>query len=178
MGVLDGFKKVIGIEEIEEDDIATEEEIKMAKEKIINEMPAVEKSAREKDGGSFVPAFNRSSNKSLERKAMSMDKRYSSGGTTALKLLVIEPKNFEECRTLVDNLKAKKPVIVNLEKLETETAKKIFDFLNGAVYALNGNVNKITSNIFIFAPSNVGITESRDDRNTGVNNSDRGPWGK
>ena len=58
---------------------------------------------------------------------------------------------------LVDSLKAKKPVIINLEKIETDTARKIFDFLSGATYALNGNVQKVANNIFIFAPENVDV---------------------
>lgn len=82
--------------------------------------------------------------------------------TNSLKLVLIEPKGFEECPKLVDSLKSRKPVIINLEKLETETAKKIFDFLSGATYALNGNVQKITNNIFIFAPENVSIAASQD----------------
>ena len=57
----------------------------------------------------------------------------------------------------MDSLKAKKPVIINLENLETDTARKIFDFLSGATYALNGNVQKVANNIFVFAPENVVI---------------------
>ena len=61
---------------------------------------------------------------------------------------------------LVDNLKSRKPVIVNLERLESDTARKIFDFLSGATYALNGNVQKVANNIFVFAPENVDINSS------------------
>ena len=74
------------------------------------------------------------------------------------KMLVIEPKGFEECPRLVDSLKAKKPVIINLEKIESDLARKVFDFLSGATYALNGNVQKVANNIFIFAPENVEVT--------------------
>lgn len=73
------------------------------------------------------------------------------------KLVVTEPKSFDECPKLVDSLKSRKPVIINLEKLETEKARKIFDFLSGATYALNGNVQKVANNIFVFAPDNVDV---------------------
>ncbi|MFR2966055.1 MAG: cell division protein SepF [Anaerovoracaceae bacterium] len=56
--------------------------------------------------------------------------------------MVIEPKSFDECPKLVDSLKGRRPVIINLEKIETETAKKIFDFLSGATL-LNGNVQRL-----------------------------------
>ena len=76
------------------------------------------------------------------------------------KLVVTEPKSFDECPKLVDSLKSRKPVIVNLERLESDTARKIFDFLSGATYALNGNVQKVANNIFVFAPENVDINSS------------------
>ena len=78
--------------------------------------------------------------------------------TSAFKLVVIEPSGFDECSKLVDSLKSRKPIIVNLEKLDSDTARKIFDFLGGATYALNGNVQKVANNIFIFAPENVAIS--------------------
>jgi cell division inhibitor SepF len=92
--------------------------------------------------------------------------------------VVIEPKNFDECRKLVDSLKARKPVIINLEMVETEVARKIFDFLSGAVYALNGNVQKVASNIFIFAPENVNISASveRDTTADFKEDKNQSPW--
>ena len=83
-----------------------------------------------------------------------------------MKLVVIEPSSFEESPKLVDSLKERKPVIINLEKIDSETARKIFDFLSGATYALNGNVQKVANNIFVFAPDNVDITSNE------ANNSD------
>ena len=80
----------------------------------------------------------------------------------AFKLMVIEPDGFEECPKLVDSLKSRKPVIINLEKIDSDTARKIFDFLSGATYALNGNVQKVANNIFIFAPENVDISSTND----------------
>ena len=77
--------------------------------------------------------------------------------TAEFKIVVIDPKAFDECPQLVDSLKARKPVIINLEHLENDTARKIFDFLSGATYALNGNVQKIAQNIFVFLPENVDV---------------------
>ncbi|MDO4482543.1 MAG: cell division protein SepF [Bacillota bacterium] len=77
-----------------------------------------------------------------------------------MKLIVNEPSAFEDCSKIADNLKNKKPVIINLEKLETEIAKRIFDFVSGATYALDGSVQKVANNIFVFAPDNVDITSN------------------
>ena len=108
-------------------------------------------------------------------KAIPMEKRVSIAGTNAFKLVVIEPKSFDECPKLVDSLKGRRPVIINLEKIETETAKKIFDFLSGATYALNGNVQKVANNIFIFAPESVDIAANQDERGFEFGGN-KSPW--
>lgn len=163
MGFTDSIKKVIGIEEFEDDEMITEEEVNAAKEKIAKEPkrtfsePATEKKPY------TAPS------------AKTQEKRYSVANTSAFKLVLIEPKSFEECPKLVDSLKGRRPVIINLEKLETEVAKKIFDFMSGATYALNGNVQKVANNIFIFAPENVDISASQDER-TGFSAEEKNLW--
>lgn len=57
----------------------------------------------------------------------------------------------------IDDLKMRKTVVVNLEELELECKKQIFDFINGGLYALEGNIHKVTKDIFILAPNNVEI---------------------
>jgi len=76
----------------------------------------------------------------------------------------------------VDSLKTRKPIIINLEKLESETARKIFDFLSGATYALNGNVQKVANNIFVFAPENVDISASVENKGFDFNNMQKDSW--
>lgn len=77
--------------------------------------------------------------------------------TTQLKVVVHTPLSFENAREIADHLKAKKPVVINLENVEIPVAKRIIDFLSGAVYALDGNIQKIADRIFLIAPYNVGI---------------------
>ena len=81
--------------------------------------------------------------------------------TAEFQIVMTEPKSFDECPELVDSLKSRKPVILNLECMENDPARKIFDFLSGATYALNGNVQKIAQNIFVFLPENVDIQASQ-----------------
>jgi len=96
--------------------------------------------------------------------------------TTRFKIVVIEPKGFDECPKLVDSLKSKKPVIINLENIENDTARKIFDFLSGATYALNGNVQKIAQNIFVFLPENVDVQASSDTQGHRYGEDRSDPW--
>lgn len=77
--------------------------------------------------------------------------------TTQLKVVVMQPENFEDAKGIADHLKAKKPVIVNLESLDSDVARRLVDFLSGAVYGLDGNIQKVSSGIFLIAPYNVSI---------------------
>ena len=155
MGFMDQIKKVVGIEIDDED----EEEVEEVEEK----KPREVKPAREvREERKPAPAAERKPvAQRMETVARTEVTRQTVGGnkyTSQFKMVVIEPNGFEECPKLVDSLKAKKPVIINLENLETDVARKIFDFLSGATYALNGNVQKVTNNIFVFAPENVDVT--------------------
>ena len=77
---------------------------------------------------------------------------------TQMKVVIVEPKKYDEVTTIADHLKSKRTVIVNLENLKDPVAKKsIFDFMNGAVYVLEGSIQKVSKAIFILAPNNVDI---------------------
>ena len=159
MGFSDTFKKLVGIEEVDDD--FTEEEVKAMKEEI--------RSEERKPVSSFQPKA------ASDAVKVPVEKRVSIAGTNAFKLVVIEPKSFDECPKLVDSLKGRRPAIINLEKIETETAKKIFDFLSGATYALNGNVQKVANNIFIFAPESVDIAANQEERGFEFGGN-KNPW--
>lgn len=168
MGLKETLGKMIGIEE--QDETITVDEIEKEKENL-----------RREESKPVMPTHN--SHKapaqviSTQQKA-APQKNLSFNGTSAFKLVVIEPKSFDECPKLVDSLKGRRPVIINLEKIETETAKKIFDFLSGATYALNGGVQKISSNIFIFAPESVDIASNQDERGFEFSKNNPGSWAK
>ncbi|AFS78708.1 cell division protein SepF [Gottschalkia acidurici 9a] len=76
---------------------------------------------------------------------------------STIKLAIYEPKKYDEVTRIVEDLKVKKLVVLNLESTHIEIKKQVFDFVNGAIYALEGNIQKVTKDIFIVAPSNVEI---------------------
>ncbi|NLD19807.1 MAG: cell division protein SepF [Clostridiales bacterium] len=163
MGVFSKFKDLMGIEEYEEEE-ELEEEYKQPgyyDRKPLEPRPSTPIAPRF-DSSNVVPMQNRTV------KAL----------TNAFKMVVIEPKGFDECPKLVDSLKSRKPIIVNLEQLDTDTGRKIFDFLGGATYALNGNVQKVANNIFVFAPENVAIFAEGDNKPYSFDgdSGDMNPW--
>lgn len=94
--------------------------------------------------------------------------------TAQLKLVVMQPESFDDARDIANHLKNKKPVVMNLEFVEKDVARRIVDFLSGAVYAVDGNIQKVSNGIFIITPYNVGIMGDFKDelRNKGIF-----PWG-
>ena len=74
-----------------------------------------------------------------------------------MKLVIMQPVSFEEARDIAIHLKSKKPVVMNLELVERDIQRRIVDFLSGAVYALDGSMQKVSNGIFLIAPYNVGI---------------------
>ncbi len=74
-----------------------------------------------------------------------------------MKVVVMQPATFEEARSITDHLKGRKPIVVNLESVDKAIARRIVDFLSGSVYALDGEIQKISNGIFLVAPHNVGI---------------------
>ena len=74
-----------------------------------------------------------------------------------MKMIVYHPISYEDTQNIIDNLKSRKPVIVNMEELEIECAQRILDFMAGAVYALSGTIYKISRGIFVVAPTNYDI---------------------
>lgn len=76
----------------------------------------------------------------------------------AIQMVISQPTNFEQSDEICSFLKEKKSVIVNLEYVNKEVARRIVDFISGGVYALDGYIQKVSNSIFLVAPSNYEIT--------------------
>jgi len=77
---------------------------------------------------------------------------------SAVKMVISQPTTFEQSEEICGFLKEKKSVIVNLEYVNKDVARRIVDFISGGVYALDGHIQKISNSIFLIAPMNYEIT--------------------
>ncbi len=75
-----------------------------------------------------------------------------------MNVVLFNPKTFDESTNIVDTLKNRKPVVMNISELDKDLGRKIFDFCSGALYALDGHIQQVSKGIFILAPQNVDIT--------------------
>ncbi|MFA9456168.1 cell division protein SepF [Halalkalibacter sp. AB-rgal2] len=76
------------------------------------------------------------------------------------KMILLEPRTYDEAQEIADHLKNRKAVIINLQRISHDQAKRIVDFLSGTVYAIGGDIQKVGTHIFLCTPDNVDVTGS------------------
>lgn len=95
------------------------------------------------------------------------------------KTILVEPRAFSEAQQIADYLKAKNQVVVNFKRVTSDVSKRIMDFLNGIVYAIDGTMQKLGPGIILCAPKGFEIEGniSEDDGKKGNGkNQDLGEW--
>lgn len=136
MGMMDKVKDFIGISDLEED---------YDEEDVVSE--GTESSRNER-----METYTRRNN---------VIKVHSNAD---MKVFICEPEKYEDCTKAVDELKNRKVVVLNIEGMELEDQKQIFEFIKGAVYALEASIQKVSNGIFVLAPHNVQIDGRLSDR--------------
>lgn len=81
----------------------------------------------------------------------------TSANGVSSKMVITQPESFDESGVIGDYLKGQKSVIVNLENVSKEDARRIIDFMSGATFMVDGTIQKVSSLIYLFTPRNVEI---------------------
>ncbi len=105
------------------------------------------------DNTALQPKFKPASRKDRGLKVVPMANRASH------EVVVYEPRAYNESISIVEALKERKTVILNLQLLDREQSQRIVDFLCGCTHALDGKQRKIGDFVFIFTPSNIELTQ-------------------
>lgn len=74
------------------------------------------------------------------------------------KVILYEPKSYNEVQEIADNILNKRAVVINLQRIDTAQAKRIVDFLSGTVYAVKGDIQKLGLSTFLCTPENVDVS--------------------
>lgn len=77
-------------------------------------------------------------------------------------MMLVAPRAYSEAREIVKYLQKESTVVVNLKLLaegakNKDAARRIFDYLSGAVFAMDGNIKRISNGIFICAPKKMKL---------------------
>ena len=88
---------------------------------------------------------------------------------TDTKMVLFEPRSFEEAEEIASHLKQRRAAVVNLHRLSRDYAQRTIDFLAGSVFALDGKIQKIGQNVILCSPRSIGVDgeislESGDDQ--------------
>jgi cell division inhibitor SepF len=76
------------------------------------------------------------------------------------KVCLFEPRVFSDTQDIADELKNRRATLVNLQRIDKISAKRIIDFLSGTVYAIGGDIQRIGQDIFLCTPDNVEVAGS------------------
>ena len=72
-------------------------------------------------------------------------------------VLLFSPKSFDEAGELVGYLQQELTVVMTLESVPAETARRLLDFLSGIAYALGGKITPVSAKTYFITPQNVDV---------------------
>ncbi|PTK86335.1 cell division protein SepF [Staphylococcus haemolyticus] len=81
-------------------------------------------------------------------------------GYESSKMCLFEPRVFSDTQDIADELKNRRATLVNLQRIDKISAKRIIDFLSGTVYAIGGDIQRVGTDIFLCTPDNVEVAGS------------------
>ena len=91
---------------------------------------------------SVITPLNKETNKQMNEK-------------TPNKVIIREPNEYSDAQDIADCLKDNFPVFINLQRLEKSQAKRVVDFLSGTIYAIDGDIKRVGTNLFLCTPRTV-----------------------
>jgi cell division inhibitor SepF len=74
------------------------------------------------------------------------------------KVHLIEPSGFNDAEEIGEKFKSDIPVIVNLQAMESDTAKRLIDFAAGLTFGLDGRIQRVADKVFLLTPRNVEVS--------------------
>lgn len=114
----------------------------------------------EEEEENFAPAEEEETVEKVEMKAAPVTPPRSTGvgSTAALEMKVVKPDRIDNAFGIGEHLLAKRTVVINFEETNKETVRRILDFLGGVVFAIEGNIKKVSDATYIVTPKNVDVT--------------------
>lgn len=102
------------------------------------------------------------SNKSNSKNVVTMNQSAGTGYSNYenSKVCLFEPRVFSDTQDIADELKNRRATLVNLQRIDKVSAKRIIDFLSGTVYAIGGDIQRVGADIFLCTPDNVEVAGS------------------
>lgn len=116
-----------------------------------------EQAAGHDDTPVVVPEPRESAADARRSRIVSLPGSRRAGDGQAMSVVVQRPVSFDDVQAVADCLKERRPVILSVELVPKEVARRLVDFVSGAAYALDGRMHRLGESLFLFTPSNIGI---------------------
>lgn len=94
----------------------------------------------------------------LQNSVNNSNKVVSIHTASSAKVVITKPTSYDDSLEICNSLRNRNIVIINTSALETKVARRLLDFVSGASYALDGNLDDIENRVYILSPSNVNVT--------------------
>ena len=76
---------------------------------------------------------------------------------TDAKMMIFEPRSYNDATEIVKYLKVQKACVVNIHRLQNEIRQRLIDVLWGAVYAIDGKIQKVGTDVYLCTPRSVTV---------------------
>lgn len=73
------------------------------------------------------------------------------------RIVSVRPRSYNEARAIGENFRDGIPVIMNLSDMETGEDKRLVDFAAGLIFGLRGNIERVSSQVFLLCPQNLVV---------------------
>ena len=87
--------------------------------------------------------------------------RTVSFGGNETQVILFNPKTFDEAGELVSHLRQNRSVVMTLEGLPTDNARRLLDFLSGITFAMGGKITPVSAKTYFVTPQNVDLVGSQ-----------------
>lgn len=180
MAIKDVFKGFFVVDEEEEEEVYEEPEREQSKTP--QQEPSTQDKKTNQQSIQSIPTQKTNTTryqsqrsrdfKKPERKEAMTEKRTNSSQTNVVsmsgnmdfaqssKMCLFEPRVFSDTQDIADELKNRRTTLVNLQRIDKVSAKRIIDFLSGTVYAIGGDIRRVGTDIFLCTPDNVEVAGS------------------
>ncbi|MFQ3871380.1 cell division protein SepF [Staphylococcus sp. Mo2-1] len=130
------------------------------RQRSIQSVPKKQSSRLQQSSGERKYQMNNTSSKNNARNVVNMNNQEQDqfGFTEeSSKMCLFEPRVFSDTQDIADELKNRRATLVNLQRIDKVSAKRIIDFLSGTVYAIGGDIQRVGSDIFLCTPDNIEV---------------------
>jgi cell division inhibitor SepF len=169
--MLTKLKGFLGLDEPEEYDAMYDEEFEESELQGLyeEEVPSISQTSleeglasRRRERPSVAAASNRQFNSDVNMNSQPAPRNNVIGmpgvGNSPSEVIVVEPRSFEEMPQVIQSLRERRSVILNLTIMDPDEAQRAVDFIAGGTYAIDGHQERIGESIFLFTPSNVQVS--------------------